>query len=99
MLGSSQTSDSLPTEPVMLQVTPVVSPVTAPRVQSTPAGSESVTWTPRAVPSPVFVTVMSKPIGSPAVTGPAGLAVLTISIVAGATVKHSLSAFVCVAAR
>ena len=36
------------------------------------------TWTSVAMPSPVFVTVMSKPISSPALTGPTGLAVLTI---------------------
>ena len=76
MLASSQTSDSLPTAPVIEQVTPVVSPLIAPRTQSTPAGSESVTWTLMAVPSPTFETVMSQPIGSPALTGPTGLASL-----------------------
>ena len=48
---------------------------------------------------PVLVTVMSKPIASPALTGPAGLADFVMSIVAGSTVKHSVVAFVCVAAR
>ena len=48
---------------------------------------------------PLFVTTTSNPIGSPAFTGPTGLAVFTTEIVAGATVKHSVVAFVCVAAR
>ena len=64
-----------------------------------PAGSGSLTVTPSAVPVPVFVTVMSKPIVSPALTGPAGLATFVMAIVAGATVKHSVVAFVCEPAR
>ena len=49
----------------------------------------SLTATPRAVLRPVLVTVISKPITPPAETGPSGFATLSISIVAGATVKHS----------
>jgi hypothetical protein len=67
--------------------------------QLTPAGSGSFTVTPWAVVVPVFVTVISNPIWSPALTGPAGLAVFVMSIVGAATVKHSVVAFVCDAAR
>ena len=93
-LGLVQVRTSVPTGPVMAQFRPVVLPVGAAAVQSTPAGSGSLTLTPRAVPVPVFVTVMSKPIESPALTGPAGLADFVTSIVAGLTVKHSVVAFV-----
>ena len=58
-----------------------------------------MTTTFSAVPVPMLVTVMSKPMLPPALTGPAGLATFVMSIVAGATVKHSVVAFVCVAAR
>ena len=91
-----QPRTSVPTGPVIEQLAP---PVTVPSVQSTPAGSGSLTATPSAVPVPVFVTVMSKPIGSPALTGPSGFATFAMAIVAGATVKHSLVALVCVPAR
>src|SRR5690348_13758810 len=46
---------------LMEHATPLASPVGASAVQAMPAGSESVTLTPRAVPSPVLVTLMSKP--------------------------------------
>ena len=62
-----------------------MSPVIAPSVQVTPVGSGSETWTSVAEPLPVFVTVTSKPIGSPALTGPAGLAVLVMPIWAQST--------------
>jgi hypothetical protein len=94
MEASVQVRTSDPTEPEIEQLTPVTSPVGVPADQSTPDGSGSLTETPRAVPSPLLVTVMSKPIASPALTGPAGLAVLVISMTAGATVKHSVPAFV-----
>ena len=43
------------------------------------------------MPSPVFVTVMSKPISSPALTGPTGLASLTIVMFAQRTSIEPLS--------
>ena len=44
-------------------------------------------------------TGTANPIVTPALTGPAGLAVLVMSMVAGATVKHSVVALVCFVAR
>ncbi len=85
----------LPTAPVMAQVRPLVLPVAASAVQDTPAGSGSLTLTPSVVCVPLFSTRTSKPISAPALTGPAGLAVLVIEIVAGATVKHSVVVLVC----
>src|SRR5260370_293781 len=46
--------------------------------RSAPAGRLSVTTTAFAVPGPALLTVMSKPMGSPAFTGPTGLAVLVM---------------------
>ena len=85
--------------PVMEQERPVTEPVGASAVQVMPAGSGSVTWTPRVVWVPVFSTLMSNPISPPALTGPAGLAVLVIAIVAGSTLKHSVVVFVWEPAR
>ena len=48
--------------------------------QSKPVGSVSLTVTPRARPAPLLVTRTSKPIASPALTGPAGFADFSISI-------------------
>src|SRR4029450_12855310 len=85
MLSSSQVSAWLPGAPVTWQDTPVVSPVTAPRLHVTPAGSGSETWTSVAAPVPLLVTVTSNPISSPALTGPAGLAVFAMPISAQST--------------
>src|SRR5215212_1779581 len=98
-LGFVQARTSLPTAPVIEHESPVVLPVGAPALQSTPAGSGSLTEMPSVVWVPLFVTVTSKPIPAPALTGPAGFAVFSISIVAGATVKHSVVEFVWLAAR
>src|SRR6185312_8579624 len=64
------------------QLTPALLPVGASAVQTMPAGRLSVTVTPSAVPSPVLVTLMSKPISPPTRTGPAGLADFSTLIVA-----------------
>src|SRR6266540_813630 len=85
MLASVQERISLPTAPLIAQDTPVVSPVTAPSVQSTPAGRLSENDTSVAAPAPLFVTVTSQPMSSPALTGPTGLASLTMSISAQST--------------
>src|SRR5438309_5963400 len=64
-----------PTEPVTEQ------PVKAgfsDQLRSPPAGSGSVTVTLVAVPAPVLLTVMSKPMVVPALTGPAGFAVFVM---------------------
>ncbi len=95
-LALVQARTSVPTGPVIAHEAP---PVTVPSVQSMPGGSGSLTATLSAVPVPVLVTTMSKPIESPALTGPAGLATLVMSIVAGATVKHSSPASVWLPAR
>src|SRR5438309_10063606 len=95
-LALVQARTSVPTGPVIEQPAP---PVIVPSVQSTPPGSGSLTAIPRVVWVPPFVTVTSNPIASPAFTGPTGLAVFEIWIVAGATKKHSVSVSVCFAAR
>ena len=84
---------------VIEQDRPVVLPVGASAVQVMPAGSVSVTLTPSVVCVPLFSTLMSKPISSPALTGPTGLAVLVMAIVAGSTLKHSVVLLVCSPAR
>ena len=78
--------------------TPVTSPVGRSAVQTMPAGRLSVTTTVVAVPSPVFVTMMSNPISSPALTGPTGFATLSISISAHSTLIEPLSLLLPVAA-
>src|SRR5262249_10219691 len=54
-----------------------------------PAGSVSVAGMPVAVPCPVLVTGMSKPMVDPALTGPAGVAVLVTWMVAQLTVTDA----------
>src|SRR5215467_3268037 len=46
------------------------------QLRSAPPGSGSLTTTLDAVPAPLLVTVTSKPMGEPALTGLAGLATL-----------------------
>jgi hypothetical protein len=75
----------------MAHTRPVVAPVGASAVQLMPEGRSSVTSMPWVVVVPSLVTVMSNPISSPAFTGPSGFAVLTMSMVAGSTLKHSSS--------
>src|SRR5262245_3874221 len=53
--------------------------------QLKPVGRLSLTVTPWARPAPLLVTTMSKPIGSPALTGPAGFAVFSMSMEAHRT--------------
>src|SRR5205807_7044448 len=72
-----QLSTWVPTGPVIPQ--PVTDGLML-QFRSPPAGSGSVMVTPVAVPGPLLLTTMSKPIGSPALTGPAGLAVLVMVI-------------------
>src|SRR5688572_9854725 len=60
-------------------------PVVAPSL----AGNESVTMTLVASAAPVFDTVMSKPMVSPALTGPAGTAVLTMPTFGAFRTFHS----------
>src|SRR5438270_767108 len=77
-----QFSTWVPTGPVIEQ------PVTAGlmlQFRSVPAGSGSVMVTPVAVPGPLLLTTTSKPMLSPALTGPAGLAVLVMWITAHCT--------------
>src|SRR5260370_69411 len=50
------------------------------QLRSPPAGSGSFTTTFAAVPGPLLVTTMSKPMLVPALTGPAGFAVLVMVI-------------------
>ena len=75
MLAKVQPRLCEPTEPVTEQ------PVKAgfsDQLRSPPAGSGSVTVTLVAVPAPVLLTVMSKPMVVPALTGPAGFAVFVM---------------------
>src|SRR5215472_6491622 len=46
------------------------------QLRSAPGGSESLTVTLLAVPSPLLTTVTSNPMVAPALTGPTGLATL-----------------------
>src|SRR5438270_193801 len=72
-----QFSTWVPTGPVIEQ--PVTSGLML-QFRSPPAGSGSVMVTPVAVPGPLLLTTTSKPMLSPALTGPAGLAVLVMVI-------------------
>src|SRR5438270_892323 len=77
-----QPSTWVPTGPVIEQ------PVTAGlmlQFRSVPAGSGSVMVTPVAVPGPLLLTTMSKPMFVPALTGPAGLAVLVMWMIGHCT--------------
>src|SRR5438270_2583012 len=67
----------VPTGPVIEQ--PVTSGLML-QFRSPPAGSGSVMVTPVAVPGPLLLTTTSKPMVSPALTGPTGLAVLVMVI-------------------
>ena len=78
MPAKLQFSTWVPTGPVIEQ------PVTAGlmlQFRSVPAGSGSVMVTPVAVPGPLLLTTMSKPMFVPALTGPIGLAVLVMWMV------------------
>src|SRR5205807_2852146 len=72
-----QFSTWVPTGPVIAQ--PVTDGLML-QFRSPPAGSGSVIVTAVAVPGPLLLTTMSKPMVSPALTGPAGLAVLVMVI-------------------
>src|SRR5207302_7385473 len=82
-LAKVQLSTWVPTGPVIAQ--PVTGGLML-QFRSPPAGSGSFTTTFTAVPGPLLVTTMSKPMPSPALTGPAGLAVLAMGMVAHCTV-------------
>src|SRR5437899_98872 len=86
MLANEQLRTWLPTSPVMEQPVKDGSRL---QLRSPPAGSGSFTVTPVAVPAPSLLTVMSKPMVSPALTGPAGLAVLVMLIEAQLTVTEA----------
>src|SRR5205823_4252407 len=60
-----------------------------PATPSAPAGRTSWTWTPVAGTDPSLVTVRSKPIVEPALTGPGGFADLATSIWAATIVADS----------
>src|SRR5438270_2047523 len=77
-----QPSTWVPTGPVIAQ--PVTGGLML-QFRSPPAGSGSVTVTPVAVPGPLLLTTMSKPMPVPALTGPAGLAVLVMWMVGHCT--------------
>ncbi len=77
-LANEQLNTWLPTDPLIEQ------PENAglsDQFRSAPAGRLSLTVTPVNAPGPLLCTVMSNPMESPAVTGPAGLAVFVILIV------------------
>src|SRR5438552_2749158 len=81
-LAKMQLSTWVPTGPVIPQ------PVTAGlmlQLRSPPGGSGSVMVTRGAVPGPLLLTTMSKPMPVPALTGPAGLAVLVMWMVGHCT--------------
>src|SRR5438270_48547 len=73
-----QPSTWVPTGPVIAQ--PVTGGLML-QFRSVPAGSGSVMVTPVAVPGPLLLTTMSKPMFVPALTGPIGLAVLVMWMV------------------
>src|SRR5207302_1333780 len=77
-----QFSTWVPTGPLIAQ--PVTSGLML-QFRSPPAGSGSVMATPAAVPGPLLLTTMSKPMLSPELTGPAGLAVLAMAMLAHCT--------------
>src|SRR5438270_6220658 len=81
-LAKVQLSTWVPTGPVIAQ--PVTDGLML-QLRSPPAGSGSLTVTPVAVPGPLLLTTMSKPMPVPALTGPAGLAVLVMWMVGHCT--------------
>ena len=83
----SQLSTWAPTAPVIAQPANAGS---SDQFRSAPAGRLSVTWTPVAGTEPVFVTVMSKPMTSPASTGPGGFDDFETSTIAPTIVAFSL---------
>src|SRR5690349_5326505 len=85
-LPSEQLSCWLPAEPVIEQP---VNAGSSDQFRSAPAGKLSVTETPLRAPGPLLCTVMSNPMSSPAVTGPAGFAVFVTLIVGHWTVMLS----------
>ena len=83
-----QSRSWFPTEPVMAQP---VKAGSSDQFRPLPAGRSSWMVTTLAMPGPLFDTVMSKPILEPALTGPAGLAVLEISMLGHWTVTEPVS--------
>src|SRR5437660_456216 len=81
-LAKVQLSTWVPTGPVIAQ--PVTDGLML-QLRSPPAGSGSFTTTFTAVPGPLLVTTMSKPMLSPELTGPTGLAVLAMAMLAHCT--------------
>src|SRR5205807_1139245 len=81
-LAKVQLSTWVPTGPVIAQ--PVTDGLML-QLRSVPAGSGSFTTTFTAVPGPLLLTTMSKPMLSPELTGPAGLAVLVMAMLAHCT--------------
>src|SRR5438270_535151 len=77
-LAKVQLSTWVPTGPVIAQ--PVTDGLML-QLRSPPAGSGSFTTTFAAVPGPLLLTTMSKPMLVPALTGPTGLAVLVMWMV------------------
>ena len=82
MPAKVQPSTWVPTGPVIAQ--PVTGGLML-QFRSPPAGSGSVMVTSVAVPGPLLLTTMSKPMPVPALTGPAGLAVLVMWMVGHCT--------------